>query len=68
MRLEMAFLPQDYIQAHMWFSLAADSFSDTRNPSFAGPREVATMAREMLAKHMTQGQITEAQKLAKEWS
>ena len=61
-------VPQDVIQAHMWFSVAAASFSDTRNPSFAGLREVATMAREMLGERMTQDQIAEAQKLAKEWS
>ena len=61
-------VPQDFIQAHRWFSVAAALFSDTRNPSFAGPREVATMAREMLAERMTQDQIAEAQKLAKEWS
>ena len=61
-------VPQDFIQAHMWFSVAAASFLDTRNPSVAGPREVATMAREMLAERMTQDQIAEAQKLAKEWS
>ena len=52
----------------MWFSIAAASFLDTRNPSFAGLREVATMARDMLAERMTQDQIAEAQKLAKEWS
>lgn len=61
-------VPQDVLQAHMWFSLAAASFSDTRNPSVAGPREVAVMTREMLAARMTQDQIAEAQKLAKEWT
>lgn len=61
-------VPQDFLQAHMWFSLAAASFSDTRNPSVAGPREVAVMTREMLAERMTQDQIAEAQKLAKEWT
>ncbi len=61
-------VPQDFIQAHMWFTVATVSFSDTGNPNFAGPREVATMAREMLAERMTQDQIAEAQKLAKEWS
>jgi TPR repeat protein len=60
-------VPQDLIQSHMWFSLAAALFSDTKNPSFTGLREVATMAREMLAERMTQDQIAEAQKLAKEW-
>jgi uncharacterized protein len=61
-------VPQDFLQAHMWFSLAAASFSDTRNPSVVGPREVAVMTREMLAERMTQDQIAEAQKLAKEWT
>jgi TPR repeat protein len=60
-------VPQNFIQAHMWFSLAAASFSDTRSLNVAGPREVAIMAREMLAERMTQDQLVEAQKLAKEW-
>ena len=58
---------QNFIQPHMWFSLAAASFSDIRNQSVAGPREVATMARETFAERMTQDQIVEVQKLAKEW-
>ena len=60
-------VPQDFIQAHMWFSLAAVSFSDTRSLNVAGPREVAIMARDMLVERMTQDQLVEAQKLAKEW-
>ena len=46
-------VPQNLIQAHMWFDLAANSFSDAHNPSFAGPREVATMAREWRPKQVT---------------
>lgn len=57
-------VPQDLIQAHMWYSVAAASFSDTENPNVAGPREVATIARGMLAERM----IAQAQQQAKEWS
>lgn len=60
-------VPQDFVQAHMWFNLAAASFSDTRNPNFAVSREVATMARGLVAGRMTPDQIAEVQKMAREW-
>ena len=47
-------LPQDYVQAHMWFSLSAAQDGDTNN-------------REIIAAKMTPAQIAEAQKLAREW-
>ena len=49
-------IPRDYIEAHKWFSLAA-----------AEGDEVATKSRDLIAKKMTPEQITEAQKLAREW-
>ena len=47
-------LPQDYVQAHMWFSLSAAQDGDTHN-------------RDIIAAKMTPAQIAEAQKLAREW-
>ncbi len=47
---------QDYVQAHMWFNLAA-----ARGLKFPEKR------RDRLAKKMTPAQIAEAQKLAREW-
>jgi TPR repeat protein len=49
-------VPQDYISAHMWFSLAA-----------AGGNGDAEKNRENVAAKMTPAQIAEAQKLAREW-
>jgi len=47
---------QNYVQAHMWFKLAA-----ARGQIDAGKW------RDSLAKLMTPAQIAEAQKLAREW-
>jgi len=49
-------VPQDYVQAHMWFNLA----------STQGDKD-ALKGREDVAKRMTPAQITEAQRLAREW-
>ena len=49
-------VPQDYIQAHMWWNLAASQGN-----------EWASRYRENLAKSMTPDQIAEARKLAREW-
>ncbi len=49
-------VPQDRIQAHMWFSLAADQ-GDTH----------AAMNRYFAAAKMTPDQIAEALRLAREW-
>jgi len=49
-------VPEDYVQAHMWFNLAA-SQGDT---NAAGKRDIA-------ADLMTNQQIAEAQALAREW-
>jgi TPR repeat protein len=52
----------DNVSAYMWFNLAAARFpaSDTR-------RHAAVSARDVVAAKMTQEQIAEAQKRAREW-
>jgi TPR repeat protein len=54
---------QDNVSAHMWFNLAAASFppSDTRN------RTAAVRSRDLVANKMTQDELAEAQRLAREW-
>ena len=52
---------QDYVQAHMWFDLAASRFPPGED------RDLAVKNREIVAKRMTPAQISEAQKLAREW-
>jgi len=49
-------VPQDYVQASMWYNLAA-----------VQGNEMAVKNREVLVKKMTPEQITEAQRLAREW-
>ena len=49
-------VPQDYVQAYMWFNLAA-----------AQGTKGAAEWREHVAAHMTPAQIAEAQKMASEW-
>ena len=49
-------VPQDYVQAHMWFTLAA-----------AQGKENARQNRNIVAAKMTPSQIEEAQRLAREW-
>jgi TPR repeat protein len=54
-------VPQDYVQAHMWFNLAASGAS-------AGElHDGAVIARDTMAAKMTPDQIAEAQKMAREW-
>ena len=54
-------VPQDYAQAHMWFNLAASGFPRGED------RDKAVKNRDTVAKRMTPAQISEAQKLAREW-
>ena len=49
-------VPQDYVRAHMWFSLAA-----------AQGEQRAVKTLEMAERKMTPDQIAEAQKLARDW-
>ncbi len=49
-------VPQDFVMAHMWYSLAAAK----------GGKEAAS-SRDFVAKRMSPVQIEKAQKLAREW-
>ncbi|WP_347340255.1 hypothetical protein [Bradyrhizobium cytisi] len=50
-------VPQDYVPAHMWFSLSAAQ----------GEKKAAKTLIEMAERRMTPAQIAEAQKLARDW-
>ncbi len=54
-------VPQDYVQAHVWYSLAAFSFPPGED------RDRVVKNRDIIAEKMTPAQISEAQKLAREW-
>jgi len=49
-------VPQDYVQAHMWYNLAG-----------VQGEEKASDLRDKIANEMTPAQIYEAQRLAREW-
>ena len=63
---------QDYVQALMWFTLAAAS-GDTKSPGPVGiklvdtSKDTALEQRDRLMALMTSAQITEAERLAREW-
>ncbi len=54
-------VPQDDAHAYMWFKLAVSRF-----PPGEG-RDKAVKYRDIVAETMTPAQISEAQKLAREW-
>ncbi len=54
-------IPQDYVQAHMWFNLAA-----SRLPPGTS-RDKAVKNRDVLAAKMTPADVSKAQRLAREW-
>ncbi len=54
-------VPQDYAQAHMWYNLAASNLPPGK------VRNKAVKNRDIVAERMTPAQISEAQKLAREW-
>ncbi len=54
-------VPQDYAQAHMWYNLAASRYPPGED------RDRAVKNRDIVAAKMTPAQISEAQKLAREW-
>ena len=56
-------VPQDYVEAYKWFSLAASPFL-AAEPTI---RAMAGKSRDMVATHMTPAQIAEGRKLASEW-
>ncbi len=54
-------VPQDYVHAHMWFNLAASRYPPGED------RDEVVEVRDIAAERMTPAQISEAQKLAREW-
>jgi hypothetical protein len=56
-------VPRDFVLAHMWFNL-----SISRVPTSEGEKREATeIIIDLVASKMTPAQITEAQRLAREW-
>ncbi len=56
-------VPKDYVQAHMWFNLAAARIPASQTEK----RDKAVENRDLVAAKMTPAQIAEGQKLAREW-
>ena len=56
---QLGFLYETYVQAHMWYNLAASDPQDADNTS--------AQMRDLLAAKMTPAQIAEAQRMAREW-
>ncbi len=54
-------VPQDYSKAHMWFNLATSRYPPGED------RDRVVKNRDIVAAKMTPAQISEAQKLAREW-
>ena len=54
-------VPQDYVQSHMWYNLAAAGLLPGED------RDSAAENRDFVAKQMTPAQIAEAQRFAREW-
>ena len=53
-------VPQDDVQAHLWFNLAASRLTGEQ-------REIAVRGRDSVADRMTPEDRSEAQRLAREW-
>ena len=53
-------VPQDYIQAHMWYNLSASNRTGDK-------RDIAVSDRDRVAEKMPPEDISEAQRLASEW-
>ena len=58
-------VPQDYVQAHMWFNLAAARYSASEAEK--RERDQAVKDSDLAVSKMTPAQIAEAQRLAREW-
>ncbi len=54
-------VPQDYILAFMWFKLTASRYPPGED------RDKVVKYRDIVAAKMTPAQISEAEKLAREW-
>ena len=53
-------MPQDDVEAHKWFNVAASRATGDGQKEFVE-------ARDALAKQMTPAQVAEAQRLEREW-
>ena len=60
MYLNGAGVPQDDVQAHMWFNLAASRMTGE-------DRESAVEARDQMAEELTPDDLNQAQRLARDW-
>jgi hypothetical protein len=60
-------VPRDYIEAYKWFSLAATYAGVSRREEFALLRDVSVEMRDNFAKRLTAEQLSEAQKVSREW-
>jgi hypothetical protein len=58
-------VPQDYVQAYMWFDLAVSPASDDQNAEI---RDIAIESRDIAAAKMTPTQIKEAQRIGQNWT
>ena len=54
-------VPQDYVQAHMWFNLAASRHQP------GADRDQSAKNRDIIAKRMTPADVSKAHRLAREW-
>ena len=54
-------IPQDYVEAHIWFNLAAAQSSELF-------RDTYMALRDGVAEQMTPEQLAEAQRRAREWT
>ncbi|MGA3188557.1 MAG: tetratricopeptide repeat protein [Bryobacteraceae bacterium] len=54
-------VPQDLVQAEMWFLIAADHSAE-------GDRDTIVEMRDSVAAHLTPQQLAEAKRLAHEWT
>jgi TPR repeat protein len=55
-------VPQDFVQAHMWYNLSASDSQFAHETD-----ETSARMRDLVAAKMTPDQIAEAQRLAREW-
>ena len=54
-------VPQDFLEAHKWYNLAASRAAEV------DAQKKHAESRDEVARKMTSAQITEAQRLAREW-
>ena len=55
-------VPQDNVQAYMWYALSAASYGNVPQS-----RDRALKNRDLVAQRMNPAQVAEAQKLVQEW-